>query len=66
MPPLPKVKSKARGHDISTEEHAAAVANVLAGKMQNGDRDRWATVTRVYFAKNTKARERFIAWYEEQ
>lgn len=65
MPALPPVKTRARnGTDITTKEHAQALANTLAGRMGPQDRDRFASICRVYFTTREGARERLIKWFE--
>lgn len=65
MPKIPEVSRTTTSVDIGSNDHALAVARVLAGTSKREDTNRFLTVVRRYFRQNKAAEESFREWYSE-
>lgn len=65
MPSIPEIEAAPRSTDIGSEEHALAVARILAGVSKREDGNRFLTVIRRYFREDKEAKKEFLSWYED-
>ncbi len=64
MPAIPKVEEpKVKPGEITSEEHALALARTIAGSSKAGDRDKFAQIMRICLRDNKEIRIAVKKWY---